>query len=161
MRKTAWYVLLALAASLRCPTAQTLDPALIASAGNSAKAGSFDVDWSLGETVIGPFGSASGTTLGYQQGEDPGATSLPSPAAAAFSVRQSRGLVTLTLDPSRGSYTIRLYDCQGRVSAAYNPVPRQREFTLAARDLPPGLNLLDVSAGKEKILRGYKIMGGN
>ncbi|GEM_PF-5859087 len=145
-------------------SAQSLSPALLSTAGQSHASSSMDVEWSLGEPVIGPFGDSAKIAQGFQQLDEQELPTSIVPAAAGLSrVRLQRmpGSVIFLFDKAQAAYAVRLFSGKGRNIRNFSVAKGQKELSIPARELASGFLLINVYSQDKKQVQNFKFAGGD
>ena len=143
-------------------SAQSLTPQLVGSAGQSVASTNFDVEWSVGEPVIGPFDTAATTTFGYQQLDEQIVVGIVPPEAGLSGLRLQRlqGSVRLVFSEAGASYEVRVFNGQGRNLRRYYVSKGQKELVIPTKTLGAGAVMMNVYNQDKKNVQNFKFIVG-
>ncbi len=140
--------------------AQSMNPTLIGSAGASDSSASMDVEWSIGEPVIGPFDTAATTTFGYQQLDDQAVTAIVPATAGLSRIRLQRlaGSVKIVFDQTQAGYQVRMFDGGGRNLGDYSVAKGKKEIVISTKNLGTGAVMMNVYTQDKKKVQNFRFM---
>ena len=140
--------------------AQSLDPKLVGSAGGSHNSAGLNVEWSVGEAVIGPFGGTGNITFGYHQLEDvPTPIVAPEAGLSKLRLKRTPGMIRIRFAEAQVGYEIRMYDSQGRSLRNYSVAKGEKELSIPTRNLGAGTVFLNIHTEDKKLVQGFKLVG--
>ena len=137
--------------------AQTMDPELVGSAGASHNTSTLNVEWSIGEPVIGGAGNI---TFGYQQLDDsPTPIVAPEAGLSGMRLKRSPGMVKIVFAETKVGYEVNLFNSQGKTLKNYSVNKGQKELNIPTKNLGVGTLFMNVHTTDKKLVQGFKLVG--
>jgi len=137
--------------------AQTLDPELVGSAGGSHNSAGLNVEWSIGEPVIGGAGNI---TFGYQQLEDsPTPILAPELGISALRLKRTPGMLKIVFAETKAGYEVNLFNTQGKTLKSYSVGKGVKELNIPTKNLGVGTLFMNVHTTDKKLVQGFKLVG--
>lgn len=135
---------------------------LLATAGQSRSGAGITVEWSLGETAIGPFGQADMVTQGFHQGEvEIPTAAAPIPSLPAFLIRKTPGLVLLRFQDAGITHQVKLFGSDGRLIESHLALPGLKELALPIGRMATGLLYLNIYSEGKGLVHSETVIGGS
>jgi hypothetical protein len=145
-------------------SAQSVELDLISSAGQDHNSTDLDVQWSVGESVIGPFDStANPTTHGFEQlifQEVMGVVDRLNEDMPEVSLRKNPNYVRLLFGNTEYAFEVRLFNSKGQSLKRFSTSRGQETLDIPMQYFSKSVVFMNVYTKQDKLVKTYKLIRG-
>lgn len=162
MHKTATFLV---CISFQFLLAQSVELNLISSAGHGQSSQDLDIQWSVGEAVIGPFDStANPTTHGFHQlilEEVTGIPNLLREGLPGIRLQKTHDFVKIFFGKSRYTFEVSLFNSKGQRLKSFTTSKGQQILDIPMKYFSTNVVFMNIYTTDERLIKSYKLNRGN